>query len=161
MGWLKSRNADWRMLCALSGRERRLLAVSMLLLPAVVLAHRWMGFGRVQRVLSRLLPCRASASDSEHQGMEVARRLSRIVRIAANRSLCHATCLQQSVFLQQLLVRYGIAAYLRIGVRNRDGILEAHAWVECLGHVLNEREDVSARFAPFPRRMPGILTSEK
>ena len=38
---------------------------------------------------------------------------------------------------------------MRIGVRRRLGRLEAHAWVEHLGHVLDDDADVADRFAPF------------
>ena|SRR5581483_8459861 len=39
------------------------------------------------------------------------------------------TCLRRSIVLCRLRRRRGLAAYLRIGVRKREGRLEAHAWV--------------------------------
>jgi len=160
MVWLKSRISDWRNVRSLSNQERRLLAVSMVLMPVIVVAHPLLGLRRVQWALNRLLPFRESSRYSECQGRRVARSVSRVVRIAANRSLSHATCLQQSVLLHRLLNQRGIVADLRIGVRKRDGIFEAHAWVECLGEILNESTDVKARFTPFPHRGTPTLPSE-
>jgi hypothetical protein len=156
MDWLKSRSADWQNYSDLSRQEKWLLAVSMLLVPIVVLAHRLLGLNRVQWTLNRFLPYRASAPYSEHESTRLACSISRIVRIAANRCLCQSTCLQQSVLLQRLLAQRGIDTDLRIGVSKRDGIFEAHAWVEFRGHALNESADVKVRFVTFPRR--GIAT---
>jgi hypothetical protein len=160
MVWLKSRISDWRNFLSLSNQERRLLAVSMLLLPILVVAHPLLGLKRVQWALNRLLPGRKSSRYAVCQGRRLARSVSRIVRIAANRGLCHATCLQQSVLLHRLLTQRGIVADLRIGVRKCDGIFQAHAWVECLGDILNESTDVNDRFAPFPRRDAPALPGE-
>jgi hypothetical protein len=44
-----------------------------------------------------------------------------------------------------------MATELRIGVRKSAGALEAHAWVEYQGLVLNDRDDVCQRFAAFAR----------
>jgi Transglutaminase-like superfamily len=48
-----------------------------------------------------------------------------------------------------LLNRRGIPARLRIGVRKEEGELEAHAWIESGGVVLNDTADVSERYRPF------------
>ena len=54
----------------------------------------------------------------------------------------------------------GIVGELRYGARTADGKLEAHAWVELNGRVLNDRQDVETRFArfgsdPVPRARTG------
>jgi hypothetical protein len=50
-----------------------------------------------------------------------------------------------------LLRRRGIDGELRIGVRKVAGQFQAHAWLEYCGAVLNDRADVSQRFASFGR----------
>jgi hypothetical protein len=40
---------------------------------------------------------------------------------------------------------------LRIGIRKHGDRLEAHAWVELHGAVLNDTRNVGERFAPFGR----------
>lgn len=158
MGWLKSGIADWRTLCHLSRQEKWMLAVSILLLPLVVLAHRLFGLSRVQWALDRFLPYHVCASFSQGQSIRLACSISRIVRIAATRGLCHATCLQQSVLLHWVLAKRGIVSDVRIGVSKRNGKFEAHAWVECLGYVVNDCKDVAVQYSPFPRRISGTLT---
>lgn len=149
-GRLEATIDDWRSFRGLARDEQRWLAVSMLLLPVVVLVHRCLGLRRVQWVLSRFPRVPAGASRCEGGSIRLARSTWRIVRIAKNRSLCRATCLQQSIFLHWLLSQRGVVSDLRIGVSKRGGIFEAHAWVECLGIAVNESADVKIRFAPFP-----------
>ena len=157
--WLLSRRADWRRFSDLSSRERRLLVCMVLLVPTFVLAHRLLGLNRVQWVLNRSLPRAEGVYHSEAQAIELARSVSRIVRIAATRGLCHATCLQQSVLVHGLLTRHGVVSELRIGVSRRSGRFAAHAWVECLGQAVNEAPDVAIRYAPFPRCRAGHANS--
>jgi hypothetical protein len=153
MGWLRSKNADWQSFLDLSAQERSLLAASLLLLPMVVMAHRSLGLRRVQYLLNRFLPGRARESCSAPCAMQLAASTSRMVRIAGQRGLCRATCLQQSLFLRWLLARRGIVAELRFGVRKHGSTVEAHAWLEYLGRVLNDHGDVGVRFVPFPARL--------
>jgi hypothetical protein len=77
--------------------------------------------------------------------------MARLVDAAARRGPYSATCLPRSLTLWWLLRRRGIDSYLRIGVRKAAGRIEAHAWVELRGLVLNDQGDVSQRFAPFDR----------
>jgi hypothetical protein len=48
----------------------------------------------------------------------------------------------------------GAAAQVRIGVRFASGTLDAHAWVELDGQPVNDRADVSTRFAAFDQIVP-------
>lgn len=150
MGWLKSRRADWRNFRGLSAEEKRLLALSTALLPLLVLAHRFFGLRRVQVVLDQFLPKRGGANEVSPECIRFGLVASRMVQIAAKHGVCRVTCLQKSVLLRWLLARRGIQGDLRIGVRKREGQLEAHAWVELLGQALNDGADVGMRYAPFP-----------
>ena len=64
---------------------------------------------------------------------------------------CNSAPHRQSLALWWLLRRQGIASDLRLGMRKDASRFEAHAWVEYLGRVLNDRNDVHRRFAPFDR----------
>jgi hypothetical protein len=81
--------------------------------------------------------------------VQQARRIARMVKIAASHGPYRATCLPQSLTLWLLLRRRGIASSLRIGVRKEISRLDAHAWVEIDGIVVNDRMDVPDRFVPF------------
>jgi hypothetical protein len=69
----------------------------------------------------------------------------------ASRYVPVATCLTQALAAQLLLARQGYSAELTIGVaKNREGRLEAHAWLVNQGQVvIGGGEDLS-RYKPFP-----------
>jgi len=81
--------------------------------------------------------------------IEKAQGVARVVAAAARNGPFRASCLEQSVALLWLLGRRGIPARLRIGVRKEHEELEAHAWVELGGVVLNDSADVGERYRPF------------
>jgi hypothetical protein len=58
-------------------------------------------------------------------------------------------CLERSMTLWWVLRLDGISGELHIGARKEGGRLEAHAWVELGGHVLNDRADVHQYYALF------------
>ncbi len=122
--------------------ERRLFVAALLLLPAVALALRLLGLRRCQALLARLSPRRpAPAAGPEAEGA------ARLVAVAARYAPCRANCLQQSLVLWWALRRLGLPGELRIGVRKRDGRLEAHAWVEQGGRTLGAADEHP--YAPF------------
>jgi hypothetical protein len=49
-----------------------------------------------------------------------------------------ATCLRRTMTLTRELRRRGLTSTVRIGVRTVDGAVEAHAWVEVDGVVVND-----------------------
>lgn len=59
-----------------------------------------------------------------------------------------ARCLEQSIVLQYLLRRRGIAAALRLGMEPRRPI--AHAWVEVGGNPVNEGRETVRKVVPLP-----------
>ena len=63
-------------------------------------------------------------------------RLAWLVDVAGRYAPAGATCLKRSLVLSWLLARRGIATTLRIGVARRDGGIEAHAWLERDGQVI-------------------------
>lgn len=129
----------------LSRAERWLLFQAMVTLPLISLGFEVLGPGRCYRGLERSVPAAAN-------GTSDSLRISRtawLVRIAARRGLIGASCLTRSMTLWWLLRRQRIAAELRIGVRRRGGRLEAHAWTEHQGRVLDDDAGVAQRYSPF------------
>jgi hypothetical protein len=148
VGCWRSTTTDLKKAWQLSGAERWLLAQAFLALALVVLGLRCWGFRRLQ---ARLNQGAAPALHSSplKSDLDQARATARLVRAAAGYALWRPTCLPQSLVLWWLLRRQGIYADLRLGVIPKAGRLEAHAWVEFQGTVLNDRDDVYLRFAPF------------
>jgi hypothetical protein len=69
------------------------------------------------------------------------RRLAWLVDVAANRQPVTVRCLTRSLALVWMLRRRGVDADFHIGVGLGADHLEAHAWVEWKGEVLNEPFD--------------------
>lgn len=90
-----------------------------------------------------------AAGDVSSAQLARALRLQRVVQIASAHGLSEGTCLSRSLTLLDLLEREHLPGVLRIGVRAPGAALEAHAWVECGGIVLNDRPDVDTRFSAF------------
>ena len=70
--------------------------------------------------------------------------------------LLRVKCLTRSLALARLLALRGVASELRIGVTKDAGMLNAHAWVEWDGVVLNDRPHCIAQYAAFDRALGGM-----
>ncbi|HVL68889.1 MAG TPA: lasso peptide biosynthesis B2 protein [Vicinamibacterales bacterium] len=153
-GASSSRWARWR---ELSLREQRATLAAALLIPAARLALRTRGAAwTTDRLLRRPLGARVGGLDD----LASARELARAVGRASNNGPYAGNCLSRSLALLWMLRGRGIVGELRYGARTADGKLEAHAWVELNGRVLNDRQDVETRFArfgsdPVPRARTG------
>lgn len=155
--------ARWK---SMSGDERRLWLTAWLALPMLALLLRFFGLRRTQELLlsihrrdaefrrgfaevfqtSSAFPLRSLRLCGEERFAEV---VARLINSAARYSPVTVNCLPQSLFVWWMLRREGIEAELRIGVRKERQTVEAHAWVELSGQVLNDRADVEQRFQPF------------
>lgn len=160
--------ARWK---SMSGDERRLWLTAWLALPMLALLLRCVGLRRTQRLLVRVLPVhRRDAKNVEEaqrlfekplrnlcgtlplcgeEVLTVAETVVRLVSSASRHGLIATNCLPQSLLVWWMLRREGIEAELRIGVRKERQSIEAHAWVELSGQVLNDQADVEQRFQPF------------
>jgi hypothetical protein len=134
---------------------RGLQALIYLPLAAVVL-DRW-GLQHVQERLARRAPTCRARMGADALSVDEARRLAWVVDGTARRGPWKANCLQRSLVLWWFLLRRGIGAEIRIGVRRRPGApsgsrrLDFHAWVEWAEFVLNDRADVRDVFVTFDR----------
>ena len=141
----------WR---ALTRDQQRALLRSWLLFPVLIVMLRIRGYRRLQAWLLRISP---EPRQADAQAVRsAAQETARLVEIAARYSVLTANCLSRSMMLWWLLRRRGVATELRIGVRKRDGLFEAHAWVELDGWVLNDAPDVKSRFASFEGDMAAM-----
>ena len=130
----------------LSPSEQRLLAQALVLLPLTRGAICLLGIKHWQRLLSRLptTPNPGLANPEQR-----ARVIARMVKIAAERRIINANCLQQTLVLWFLLRRHGIRSEICFGARKQGGEVQAHAWVEFFGQALNEDKEVCRHFSPF------------
>ncbi len=149
-----------RQFARLSWTERAALAQAAAMLPATAIAVRTIGLRRWQSCLtgrwSRAHGEVASIGSAESisagdDRLRRARKISCLVAAAANRCPYRSNCLQQSLTTWWLLRRNGIESDLRIGTRKTAGSLEAHAWVEVDGQVVNDHNAIRDRFVSFER----------
>jgi hypothetical protein len=132
--------------------ERWVLVQSLVLLPLNATALRLIGFRRWLAILTALAPTdERFVGPADEANIRQALSIARLVKVAAAHGLYRANCLPQSLAIWWLLRRRGNESELRIGARKEDGRIEAHAWVEYLGLVLNDSADVWQRFTPFDR----------
>jgi hypothetical protein len=117
-------------------KDWQLLIQAWLLLWVIDLALRTLPFRKVQRWVGSSQPGR---KDREAGQVDLdIRRCCEFMDRAARHHLYSMGCLRRSLTLQWLLYRRGIDADLRFGVRRKDGILQAHAWLEYQGQVIGE-----------------------
>jgi hypothetical protein len=141
-------NVRIRQLRNLSINERQLLMTSLLLLPLTGISLHIFGLKRTRSAMSHLSN-RSREGLPEADQMNVAKQVARMVSIAANHGPYHANCLKRSVLIWWLLEQKGIHTEIRIGAQKDPSGLQAHAWVEFKGDVLNDYQDIASQFAPF------------
>ena len=145
----------------LAAPERASLLWAFVLVPATGAALRVVGLQRWKTLLRWTLPressIRANLSEAEKStAIDFAKRTGRMVAAAAREGLYHGRCLEQSVTLWWLLARRKLPAELHIGVRKADAGIEAHAWVELFGTVVNDSDGVRQDFVPFGRDIASL-----
>ncbi len=116
----------------------------------------WRLFVRRQRldrwlIGQEVLEVRLPLTQQEEETMT---RAARWTNAAARRPFPWARCLQRSLALCLWLEHVGLQPKLRIGVRNDGPGLEAHAWVEYKGHVLNDEVSVGESFSMLKMAEP-------
>jgi hypothetical protein len=114
-------------------------------------ALRLLGFRTCHAMLARLSPAGAGERKTQVDRVSEGKAVARLIRAAARHGFYRASCLPCSLTLWWVLRQRGIPSDLRIGVRKEGGQLQAHAWVEFRGTVLNDGADVSERYATFDR----------
>ena len=120
-----------------------------LLLPAIGGALRCLGVRRTYRLLGGAAAGAGPASAVPLAAQASAVRLGQLLDIASRHGPYAATCLRKSLALWWLLRRRGLSAELRIGVAKVDAQMQAHAWVELAGRVINDRATVADDYAVY------------
>jgi len=144
---------DWR--CLGFGARLRwlgwsgclLLMLCCVLLPAIDVSLRLLGYRRTRRALDWLLVDDVvPAAPAPDVTGDAALRIALIVGIAARKLPWPASCLRQAVLCRALLARRGITCELRIGVELALAGFAAHAWVEQGGRVIIGGEHARDRY---------------
>lgn len=139
----------WRRFWRLSPEDRLALLQATILLPLTVAGLRLFGLRQWQSFLGRWGGSSRATPPAAGELLERAQSFSRMVAAASREGLVKGNCLSRSLLLWWLLRREGAEARLRIGVRPTPAGVEAHAWVELDGVVLNDTQDVHQQFPPF------------
>ncbi|HEV2299762.1 MAG TPA: lasso peptide biosynthesis B2 protein [Candidatus Acidoferrales bacterium] len=154
-------NSAWMSYRRLSKNARHDLLLGFVLVPLAVVFVRLFGVGRWRRVEEE-----RERADGELEGpnttqINEARAEARMIEAASRHGIARGNCLSRSVALWWLLRRKGINAELRIGARRAGEGLEAHAWVELGGTILNDEDDVRESFAIFEGPLASRVAARK
>ena len=122
----------WR---ALDWRQRRRLLGCSLGLAVIHASLAVAGYTRTRAAIERLSQHRQPRTASAAE-LADARDLARLAAIAGRHGAVQATCLRRSLLLLGLLRRRGLRPVLHLGVKEREGPFQAHAWIELEGSPL-------------------------
>ena len=118
------------------------------LIALVELLIRLFGFKKTIRILERFKKNVQAPSVSGE--MIITDRHTTIFNRIKEHRFFKGRCLSQSLTMQILLQRKGIATELKIGVIMRPGTLDAHAWLEKNGRVLTDHPNFVAQYTILP-----------
>ncbi len=128
-----------RKFLSLSLREKFLLMKAVILVLAIRVGLTLLPFSTLQKLLAKGTK---KHIDQDHKGRPSIDQVAWSVA-AASHCVPKATCLVQALAIQVLLLREGYPANLKIGVTKGDrGELQAHAWVESEGRILNGGSEI-------------------
>jgi hypothetical protein len=140
----------WRKFRNRPPEDRKLILRAALILPLTEIGLRLFGFRQWKKIIEKFsLPSRPAQSLPETVQIEAALRAVRAVRSVELHGPTTPNCLERSMTLWWLLRRDGVNGELHIGARKESGRLEAHAWVELGGQVLNDGAEVHQHYARF------------
>lgn len=137
----------WR----LRWRHKLVLAQAMFAMPSIALLMRVMGYRPAKNALWRLTSRRAQNPSTPLSDPDLQNTVQ-LAAFAAKHTIGTPTCLTRSLALWWMLRAQGIPTEIKIGVRSAQagsGAIEAHAWVEKDGCVLNDSPAAIRTFAVF------------
>lgn len=153
---------------SLWGRYRRLSKVERLdlmlgfaVIPAAAGIVRLFGGRRWKAVTGQDPEAGAESAGIDAARIRGARTTARMIEAASRHGIVRGNCLSKSIALRWLLRRKGIHAPLRIGARKAGNGLEAHAWVELDGQIINDSEEVRESYTIFEGRMTRQFAARK
>ncbi len=140
----------WRRFRLRPVEERALIVRAMVLLPLTGIGLRVFGFRRWKELIEQFSPrTRVLSAAKPAAQFEIADRAVRAVRSVELHGPATPNCLERSMTLWWLLRREGIEGELHIGARKSGSRLEAHAWLELGGQVLNDSAEIHSHYARF------------
>ena len=117
---------------SLSASEVSMVAEATLVVVGVRVGLWLVEFGRLNAALDRLAAIGARRSVLAPPVEKIAWAVK-----AVSARVPRASCLTQALALRLMLERRRVPATLRIGVaRTPESSVEAHAWLECAGHIV-------------------------
>lgn len=129
----------------LASSDRQLLLQAIALLSLIRLGLWRTSLQNLRSRLAQLL-----ADDNSPLPPMAVDRIVWAVEAACRLQPGKVKCLARALATQHLLSRYGYAAQLRIGVqKGTNGRLQAHAWVEHEGKVVNGGLSNLSKFVPL------------
>ena len=102
---------------------------------------KWMNFEQIRKFIAR----RSVAKGQSGPNLD---RLTAIIRNAGTR--LPGTCLSRSLAGAMVLARFGHPSEVLIGV-SMDQDFQAHAWLECAGAPITERDIAAVRWKQLTR----------
>lgn len=154
-------NALWERYRRLSKSERHDLMLGFLLIPAATVFVRLIGVPQWKARTEQDLETSPESETIDAAQLREARTTARMIEAASRYGIMGGNCLSKSIALTWRLRRKGIRADLRIGARKTGEVLEAHAWVERSGQIVNDVADVRESFAAFEVPMTSGATARK
>jgi Transglutaminase-like superfamily len=149
----------WRRFLNRPPEDRVFILRAALILPLTEIGLRLFGFRRWKELIEKFsLPANLSHSWPADAQRETAARAVRAVRSVELHGPTNPNCLERSMTLWWLLRREGIDGELHIGARKQGARLEAHAWVELDGKVLNDVVEVHQQYARFDAPIAAAVT---
>lgn len=145
-----------RSLRRMSADQRGLIVEAFVLPILIFVGFRVAGVSRTQRYLRRWAMSgspdnEASRSSPETQAVILsAQRAQSLVKRLAG---LEGSCLQRSLTLWTLLLKRGVCADLKVGYRSQYGAIEAHAWLEHQGLLINESLAVASTYVTSTEAM--------
>jgi hypothetical protein len=119
------------------------------LLSVIRISLRWRGLGRTLHWARRLTATKRNRDTA--LGRELVENVVGAVSVAGAYLPGRVRCLEQSVAIQILLRRRGVASELKIGVQP-FGFM-AHAWIEYCGKPVGESDLSLDNVVPFPQAL--------
>jgi len=135
--------AKLKKLLSYSVKDWSLLVQAWSLLLAIDIGLRILPFRKVQGWIRP--PHQKEKSELEAE--RIIQRSSGFLDLAARHHLYPMTCLRRSLTLQWLLSRAGLYTTLQFGVRRENGNLQAHAWLDYQGQVIDKNPIPTEQYA--------------
>lgn len=151
----------WERYRRLSKNERKDLVRGFVLIPWAAVYVRLFGVRKLERAARDNADLNTAGGQTDNGQLAVARAAARMIEAASRNGIARGNCLSKSVALWWLLKRKNISAELRIGARKAGRELEAHAWVELDGQILNDADDVRDSYAAFDGPMTSQAAARK